>query len=478
MGGDRRHGEPVARRAASGPPRPGDAHTPFGHHGRARRGQVDAHRRARRLHPRATGSRSACSPSIRPARSAAVRSSATASACSTTRPTPACSSVRWRRAAISVASRWRRRRRCGCSTPSGKAVGHRSRRSVSARSRSRSRRHADTTVVVVNPGLGRRGAGGEGGAARDRRHLRREQGRPARRGRDVQRPRACSSCRARAGWRPPIVRTVATDGKGVDELWAQVQEHRAYLESSGDLVEAPAPRLREELRALVVEQLLEADVDARRTGAVFDDLVDDVAARATRSLRRGRRAPRGSGGLVPVMTDLARRPSARGAVDVVAEPRPMTSARSCCSASLEHCSSPAMPSTSGRSRREVHGRAGPFLGRDRECMRRDPRARARRCGSCSPSRPTAAVDRVAGYAPRFAVMPLPSSRRAERHGVKRMLASFERLYGGEPVVPVVLVLQVVEVEALAAPSCRACDDEHDDPSARRVRRAGAPAGGW
>ena len=39
---------------------------------------------------------------------------------------------------------------------------------------------ADTTIVVVNPGLGRRGAGGEGGAARDRRHLRGEQGRPAR----------------------------------------------------------------------------------------------------------------------------------------------------------------------------------------------------------------------------------------------------------------------------------------------------------
>ena len=30
-------------------------------------------------------------------------------------------------------------------------------------------------------------------------------------------------------WRPPIVETVATEGKGVDELWTAIGEHRAHL---------------------------------------------------------------------------------------------------------------------------------------------------------------------------------------------------------------------------------------------------------
>ena len=107
-------------------------------HRRAGRGQVDAHRRARRRACAPTASRSACSRSIRRARSAAARSSATACACSATRPIPACSSARWRRAVTSAVSRSRRRRRCACSTRSARR-GSSSRRSASARSRSRSR---------------------------------------------------------------------------------------------------------------------------------------------------------------------------------------------------------------------------------------------------------------------------------------------------------------------------------------------------
>src|SRR3954470_15908148 len=35
------------------------------------------------------------------------------------------------------------------------------------------------------------------------------------------------------GWKAPIVRTVATDGDGVDELWEEIRAHRAMLESDG-----------------------------------------------------------------------------------------------------------------------------------------------------------------------------------------------------------------------------------------------------
>ena len=37
------------------------------------------------------------------------------------------------------------------------------------------------------------------------------------------------------GWRPPIVLTEAMRGEGVETLWAQIKEHRAWLEANGEL---------------------------------------------------------------------------------------------------------------------------------------------------------------------------------------------------------------------------------------------------
>jgi LAO/AO transport system kinase len=36
-------------------------------------------------------------------------------------------------------------------------------------------------------------------------------------------------------WRPPIVLTEALRGENVPELWAKIEEHRAHLESEGQL---------------------------------------------------------------------------------------------------------------------------------------------------------------------------------------------------------------------------------------------------
>jgi LAO/AO transport system kinase len=82
------------------------------------------------------------------------------------------------------------------------------------------------------------------------------------------------------GWKQPIVRTVATTGEGVDELWAQAQAHRASLESNGAIAKRRRQRLAAELRALVAEQLLLRSGDVA-SGERFDALVDDVASGAT-----------------------------------------------------------------------------------------------------------------------------------------------------------------------------------------------------
>lgn len=81
-------------------------------------------------------------------------------------------------------------------------------------------------------------------------------------------------------WRPPIVQTVATDGRGIADLWRAVLDHRAFLESPSDgrLERRRHDRLRDELRAIVFERL-RAGADAKCHGERFEELLAQVAAR-------------------------------------------------------------------------------------------------------------------------------------------------------------------------------------------------------
>ena len=80
-------------------------------------------------------------------------------------------------------------------------------------------------------------------------------------------------------WRPPIVSTVATEGRGVSELWDRVNEHRDFVTSTGELERRRRFRLGEELREIVARRL---EQKAREicTGERWDRLTDDVSARA------------------------------------------------------------------------------------------------------------------------------------------------------------------------------------------------------
>ena len=79
-------------------------------------------------------------------------------------------------------------------------------------------------------------------------------------------------------WRPPSVRTVASTGEGLPEVWGTVAEHRAYLESSGELGRRRARRVADELRQIVLHRL-ELSVWERCRGAEFDRLRDELLAR-------------------------------------------------------------------------------------------------------------------------------------------------------------------------------------------------------
>ncbi|CAN5579872.1 methylmalonyl Co-A mutase-associated GTPase MeaB [soil metagenome] len=83
--------------------------------------------------------------------------------------------------------------------------------------------------------------------------------------------------RSEESWKPPIVQTVAQTGQGVDEVVEKIEEHRAWLESSGQLAHRRVRRARDEIEAIAVTAL------RRRWGNVherteLDDLAEQVAA--------------------------------------------------------------------------------------------------------------------------------------------------------------------------------------------------------
>jgi LAO/AO transport system kinase len=138
--------------------------------------------------------------------------------------------------------------------------------------------HADTTVVVVNPGWGDSVQTAKAGLMEiadvfvvnkaDRPGAAETQS-------DLVGMLELSSRRA---WRPPIVRTVATTGDGVDELFDAIAAHRAHLEETGDADARRRARLREELRGLVAAELLERASELC-SGPRFEAIVDEVVER-------------------------------------------------------------------------------------------------------------------------------------------------------------------------------------------------------
>ncbi|MDF1603793.1 methylmalonyl Co-A mutase-associated GTPase MeaB [Nocardioides sp. YIM 152315] len=56
-------------------------------------------------------------------------------------------------------------------------------------------------------------------------------------------------------WRPPIVMTVAQQGQGLDEVVGELDRHRAWLASSGELARRRTRRARDEIEAIAVTAL-------------------------------------------------------------------------------------------------------------------------------------------------------------------------------------------------------------------------------
>jgi LAO/AO transport system kinase len=82
----------------------------------------------------------------------------------------------------------------------------------------------------------------------------------------------------RHGWMPPVVRTSATAGDGLDALWEAIAKHREHGEASGTLASRRRQRAVNEVKAMVAARL-EQEVGVMlapdgRSAALADDLAE------------------------------------------------------------------------------------------------------------------------------------------------------------------------------------------------------------
>jgi LAO/AO transport system kinase len=139
--------------------------------------------------------------------------------------------------------------------------------------------HADTTVVVVNPGWGDAVQAAKAGLLEVADiFVVNKADRPGTRDavRDLEGMLELATHDASA-WRPPVLCTTATTGEGIDALWDAIVAHRAHLEANGAQVARRRERLRAEVRTIVAEQVL-GRAAAATTGPDFDALLDEVVA--------------------------------------------------------------------------------------------------------------------------------------------------------------------------------------------------------
>ena len=81
-------------------------------------------------------------------------------------------------------------------------------------------------------------------------------------------------------WKPPIVKTIASKSEGLDEVVAEIDNHRAWLEESGELATRRTRRARDEIEAIAVTALRArwGDVHGR---SELDALAEAVATGAS-----------------------------------------------------------------------------------------------------------------------------------------------------------------------------------------------------
>jgi LAO/AO transport system kinase len=85
--------------------------------------------------------------------------------------------------------------------------------------------------------------------------------------------------RPEGGWLPPVLKTVASTGVGIDSVLEAIDQHAAFLAASGELSERRLKRARDEIEALTVALLRQRLETGNGAGRLDTEAADVVAGR-------------------------------------------------------------------------------------------------------------------------------------------------------------------------------------------------------
>jgi LAO/AO transport system kinase len=83
----------------------------------------------------------------------------------------------------------------------------------------------------------------------------------------------------RSAWRPPIIKTVATTGDGIQELGEKILAHRKSLEEGNGLLKKRNSRAREEILNLIEQEISKYVHKMLKYDVAFDEVIEQVVAR-------------------------------------------------------------------------------------------------------------------------------------------------------------------------------------------------------
>ena len=82
----------------------------------------------------------------------------------------------------------------------------------------------------------------------------------------------------KAVWKPPVVKTIAVENQGTDTLVEAIEKHRGFLQQSGKLTKNRREKTRQETLALLRDEISRNVLEKVLGNGRFDDLIDDIVA--------------------------------------------------------------------------------------------------------------------------------------------------------------------------------------------------------
>jgi LAO/AO transport system kinase len=81
------------------------------------------------------------------------------------------------------------------------------------------------------------------------------------------------------GWIPPVVKTVATDGQGIEELLMAVEQCQSHFEASGIRTQKKRQAVQQRLLTLLQERLVNEAMARHFPGDALHRVVDEIVNR-------------------------------------------------------------------------------------------------------------------------------------------------------------------------------------------------------